>query len=205
MVKLKEAKRNLRNVFLIPEDELCFQESDVILGIRYLVDEAKKMERPLVICIAMGTSQGIHDGQGVMSQYLANLLLLSGVDVSIAAGDEGNRGRHYFGTIDSPPYSTEFQLNIGNDDKKLAMEIWPNIPGRPAIQIISPDRMMTYKIEPSFNECIKFAFGQGLVWVNNIVFEEETGLQLILIRFDQAEPGIWTFRLDSTEDQPFLF
>ncbi|WP_349673073.1 S8 family peptidase [Lacrimispora sp.] len=205
VVKLKEAKKNLRNVFLIPEDELCFQESDVILGIRYLVEEAKKMERPLVICIAMGTSQGIHDGQGVMSQYLANLLLLSGVDVSIAAGDEGNRGRHYFGSIDSDPYSTEFQLNIGNDDKKLSMEIWPNIPGRPTIQIISPDRMITYKIEPSFNECIKFAFGQGLVWVNNIIFEEETGLQLILIRFDQAEPGLWTFRLDSTEDQPFYF
>lgn len=205
VVKLKEAKKNLRNVFLIPEDELCFQESDVILGIRYLVEEAKKMERPLVICITMGTSQGIHDGQGVMSQYLANLLLLSGVDVSIAAGDEGNRGRHYFGTIDSAPYSTEFQLNIGNDDKKLAMEIWPNIPGRPAIQIISPDRMMTYKIEPSFNECIKFAFGQGLVWVNNIIFEEETGQQLIVIRFDQAEPGIWTFLLDSTENQPFYF
>lgn len=205
VVKLKEAKKNLRNVFLIPEDEVCFQESDVILGIRYLVEEAKKMERPLVICIALGTSQGIHDGQGIMSQYLANLLLLSGVNVSIAAGDEGNRGRHYFGSIDSAPYSTEFQLNIGNEDKKLSMEIWPNIPGRPAIQIISPDRMITYKIEPSFNECIKFAFGQGLVWVNNIVFEEETGLQLILIRFDQAEPGLWTFRLDSTENQPFYF
>ena len=205
VVKLKEAKKNLRNVFLIPEDEVCFQESDVILGIRYLVEEAKKMERPLVICIALGTSQGIHDGQGIMSQYLANLLLLSGVNVSIAAGDEGNRGRHYFGSIDSAPYSSEFQLNIGTEDKKLSMEIWPNIPGRPTIQIISPDRMITYKIEPSFNECIKFAFGQGLVWVNNIVFEEETGLQLILIRFDQAEPGLWTFRLDSTENQPFYF
>ncbi|MTK05472.1 MAG: S8 family peptidase [Hungatella sp.] len=205
VVKLKEAKKNLRNVFLIPEDELCFQESDVILGIRYLVEEAKKMERPLVICIAMGTSQGIHDGQGVMSQYLANLLLLSGINVSIAAGDEGNRGRHYFGSINSAPYSTEFQLNIGNEDKKLSMEIWPSIPGRPAIQIISPDRLITYKIEPSFNECIKFAFDQGLVWVNNIIFEEETGQQLILIRFDQAEPGLWTFRLDSTENQPFYF
>ena len=85
------------------------------------------------------------------------------------------------------------------------MEIWPTIPGRPAIQIISPDRLITYKIEPSFNECVKFAFDQGLVWVNNIIFEEETGEQLILIRFDQAEPGIWTFRLDSTEIQPFYF
>lgn len=205
VVKLKEAKKNLRNVFLIPEDELCFQESDIILGIRYLVEEAKKMERPLVICIAMGTSQGSHDGQGVMSQYLGNLLLLSGVNVSIAAGDEGNRGRHYFGSIDSPPYSTEFQLNISNEDKKLSMEIWPGTPGRPAIQIISPDRLITYKIEPAFNECIKFAFDLGMVWVNNIIFEEETGQQLIVIRFDQADPGIWTFRLDGTENQPFYF
>ena len=205
VVKLKEAKKNLRNVFLIPADELCFQESDIILGIRYLVEEAKKMERPLVICIAMGTSQGSHDGQGVMSQYLGNLLLLSGVNVSIAAGDEGNRGRHYFGSIDSPPYSTEFQLNISNEDKKLSMEIWPSTPGRPAIQIISPDRLITYKIEPAFNECIKFAFDLGMVWVNNIIFEEETGQQLIVIRFDQADPGIWTFRLDGTENQPFYF
>ena len=205
VVKLKEAKKNLRNIFLIPDGELCYQESDVILGIRYLVEEAKKMERPLVICIAMGTSQGSHDGQGVMSQYLVSLLHLSGVNISIAAGDEGNRGRHYFGSIDSAPFGTEFQLNISNNDKKLSMEIWPSIPGRPAIQITSPDRMITYKIEPAFNECIKFAFDQGLVWVNNIIFEEETGGQLILIRFDQATPGIWTFRLDSTENQPFYF
>jgi len=205
VVKLKEAKKNLRNVFLIPEDELCFQESDIILGIRYMVEKAKKMERPLVICIAMGTSQGSHDGQGIMSQYLVSLLYLSGVNISIAAGDEGNQGRHYFESIDSAPYSTEFQLNISNDDKKLSMEIWPSIPGRPTIQIISPDRMITYKIEPSFNECIKFAFDQGLVWVNNIIFEEETGEQLILIRFDHAEPGLWTFRMESTENQPFYF
>jgi len=205
VVKLKEAKKNLRNVFVIPDDELCYQESDIILGIRYLVEEAKKMERPIVICIAMGTSQGNHDGQGVMSQYLVSLLNLSGINISIAAGDEGNRGRHYIGSIDSAPFGTEFQLNISDNDKKLSMEIWPSIPGRPAIQIISPDRMITYKIEPSFNECIKIAFNQGLVWVNNIVFEEETGGQLILIRFDQAEPGLWTFRLDSTENQPFYF
>lgn len=205
VVKLKEAKKNLKHVFLVPEDELCFQESDVILGISYLVEVAKKMERPLVICIAMGTSQGSHDGQGVMSQYLERLVHLSGVNVSIAAGDEGDRDRHYFGSIYSPPYVTESQLNISSDDKKFAMEIWPSIPGRLSIEIISPDRMTTRKIEPTFNKCIKFAFGQGLVWVNNIIFEEETGEQLILIRFENAEPGLWTFRMESTENQPFYF
>ena len=186
---------------VIPEDKLCFQESDIILGIRYLIAIAKKMARPLVICLAMGSSQGSHDGQGVMSEYLENLVRLSGINVSIAAGDEGNRNRHYFENVNSIPYGAAFQLNVGDD--KFAMEIWPSVPGRPSIEIISPNQMTTGRIEPSFEECIKFSYGQSSVWVNNIIFEEETGDQLILIRFENPEPGIWSFQLESTEGQPF--
>lgn len=203
VVKLKQAKQNLKNIFFIPEDKLCFQESDIILGIRYLITIAKKMARPLVICLAMGSSQGSHDGQGVMSEYLENLVRLSGINVSIAAGDEGNRNRHYFENVSSAPYRADFQLNVG--DNKFAMEIWPSVPGRPSIEIISPNQMTTGRIDPSFEDCIKFSYGQSSVWVNNIVFEEETGDQLILIRFENPEPGIWSFLLESTEGQPFYF
>lgn len=201
VVKLKQAKQNLKNIFFIPEDKLCFQESDIILGIRYLIAIAKKMARPLVICLAMGSNHGSHDGQGVMSEYLENLVRLSGINVSIAAGDEGNRNRHYFESVNSIPYGAAFQLNVGDD--KFAMEIWPSVPGRPSIEIISPNQMTTGRIEPSFEECIKFSYGQSSVWVNNIIFEEETGDQLILIRFENPEPGIWSFQLESTEGQPF--
>ena len=203
VVKLKQAKQNLKNIFFIPEDKLCFQETDIILGMRYLITIAKKMARPLVICLAIGSSQGSHDGQGVMSEYLENLVRLSGINVSIAAGDEGNRNRHYFGNVSSVPYGADFQLNVG--DNKFAMEIWPSVPGRPTIEIISPNQMTTGRIDPSFEDCIKFSYGQSSVWVNNIVFEEETGDQLILIRFENPEPGIWSFLLDSTEGQPFYF
>ncbi|MGC6177471.1 S8 family peptidase [Lacrimispora sp. 38-1] len=201
VVKLKQAKQNLKNIFFIPEDKLCFQESDIILGIRYLITIAEKMARPLVICLAMGSSHGSHDGQGVMSEYLEYLVRLSGINISIAAGDEGNRNRHYFENVNSAPYGAAFQLNVG--DEKFAMEIWPSVPGRPSIEIISPNQMTTGRIEPSFEECIKFSYGQSSVWVNNIIFEEETGDQLILIRFENPEPGIWSFQLESTEGQPF--
>lgn len=205
VVKLKQAKQNLKNIFFIPEDKLCFQESDIILGIRYLITIAKKMARPLVICLAMGSSQGSHDGQGVMSEYLENLVRLSGINISIAAGDEGNRNRHYFENINSAPYGTGFQLNVDGDDKKFAIEIWPSVPGRPAIEIISPNQMTTGRIEPSFEECLKFSYDQSSVWVNNIIFEEETGDQLIIIRFENPEPGLWSFLIESTEGQPFNF
>nr|WP_314466177.1 S8 family peptidase [uncultured Clostridium sp.] len=205
VVKLKQAKQNLKNIFFIPEDKLCFQESDIILGIRYLITYAKKMARPLVICLAMGSSQGSHDGQGVMSEYLESLVRLSGINISIAAGDEGNRSRHYFENVNSAPYGTAFQLNVSEDNKKFAMEIWPSVPGRPSIEIISPDQMTTGKIEPSFEGCLKFSYDQSSVWVNNIVFEEETGDQLVIIRFENPEPGLWSFLIESTEGQPFYF
>jgi len=57
VVKLKEAKHNLKNIFFAPTDSLCFQESDIMLGIRYLTTVSQKLNRPLVICIALGSSQ----------------------------------------------------------------------------------------------------------------------------------------------------
>ncbi len=205
VVKLKEAKQNLKQIFFIPEDKLCFQESDFILGIRYLTSVAKKLDRPLVICIAMGNSQGSHDGQGVTSRYLESLVHIPGIDISIAAGDEGNKNRHYFNNITTQPYNNLFQLNIGNDDKKFGMEIWPYAPGRLSIEIISPNQETTGMIEAAFDKCRSFVFEQCTVWVNNIIFEEETGDQLIIIRFEDSIPGIWSFRIEGSENQPFYF
>lgn len=205
IVKLKQAKQNLKKIFFIPEDTLCFQESDIILGIRYLTAISRKLTRPLVICLAMGNSQGSHDGQGITSRYLENLVHIPGIDVSIAAGDEGNSSRHYFNNIISAPYNNYFKLNIGNNDKRFAMEIWPYAPGRFSIEITSPDLETTGMIEASFNKCHSLTFDQGTIWVNNIIFEEETGEQLILIRFENPMPGIWSFRIQSSENQSFYF
>ena len=38
MVKCKEAKQNLRNFYFINNNNPCYSESDIMLGIRYLVD-----------------------------------------------------------------------------------------------------------------------------------------------------------------------
>ena len=114
IVKLKDAKENLKNVFSIPADTYCFQESDILLGIRYLVLTAQKLDLPLVICIALGTSQGSHDGKGVLSSYLTYLVQLPGIGVSaFSAGNEGNKQRHYFNSTTVVPFYNDFELRIG--------------------------------------------------------------------------------------------
>ena len=62
VVKLKQAKKYLRNYYFIPEGAVCYQETDLMLGLRYLNDLADKLGLPLVVCITCCTSMGGHIG-----------------------------------------------------------------------------------------------------------------------------------------------
>ncbi|MDR1549552.1 MAG: S8 family peptidase [Hungatella sp.] len=207
VVKLKEAKQNLKKLFFAPENALCYQESDLLLGIRYLLSVSQKTDRPLVICIAMGSSQGGHDGLGVISTYLDQIVQLPKTNVTVAAGNEGNHRRHYFHQSEAAPFCSGFNLKIGRNDKKFTMELWPFPPGKVTIEIFSPNREIVQSISPSADDCQKFSLslGQTTIWINNVLLEGSTGDQVILVRFDNPIPGIWHFRLTSIEKEPFSF
>ncbi len=207
VVKLKEAKENLKRLFFVPEHTLCYQESDIILGIRYLVTTAQRLNRPLVICIALGSSQGGHDGRGASSVYLDYLVQLPKLGVTVAAGNEGSSRRHYFNETRLAPFVTSFRLNVGINDKGFSMEIWPYIPSRLFIEITAPTWESSQTVYPSFGECRQIVFQSvnTVVWVNNNIFEEGTGDQLILVRFQNATPGTWYFRVGSVENESFSF
>ncbi|MEY8353390.1 S8 family peptidase [Lachnospiraceae bacterium 54-53] len=207
IVKLKEAKDNLKSLFFVPDNALCYQESDIILGIRFLVNVALRLNRPLVICSALGSSQGGHDGRGASSIYLDYLVQLPKICVTISAGNEGNSLRHYYNSTNTAPYVSDFQLQVGNYDRMFSMEIWPYMPSRLSVEIISPSRESSQIINPVFGGCqrVTFSSSRAVIWVNNNIFEEETGDQLILVRFLNPDPGIWTFRIRGADEEPFSY
>ena len=207
IVKLKESKDNLKMIFSIPNDKLCYQESDIVLGIRYLVTLARRLKRSIVICLALGSSQGSHDGHGILGRYIDDLVQMPDIGIVTSAGNEGNRARHYFSTVALPPYSHNFQLTVGPEDRKFSMEIWPDIPGRLSIEVTSPNMEKIPSVDPSLDDCTKYLFqtSESILWVNNMTFERGSGNQLILLRFENPMPGIWNFLLTSTEEEHFSF
>lgn len=207
VVKLKEAKENLKNLFFVPPDALCYQESDIILGVRFLVASAQRLNRPLVICIALGSSQGGHDGRGALNAYLERLVQFPKIGVAVSAGNEGNNLRHYYGDAQSSPYVSEFNLRAGNYDKLFSMEIWPYMPSSISIAVSTPGRERSPVIEPALGVCRKITFqsSQSTVWINNISLEQETGDQLILVRFENPDPGIWSFQITNSENEPYAY
>lgn len=207
VVKLKEAKHNLKDIYFVPSDSLCFQESDIMLGVRYLTTVSQNLNRPLVICIALGSSHGGHDGYGPLSTYLDNITRYPRIGIAVSAGNEGDNNRHYFNSTNTQPFYNDFGLNIGNKDRRFSMEIWPYAPQRFSIEITPPDLETTQIVYPSLNECQGFLVGnnQSFIWVNNISFESSSGDPVILIRFENPLPGIWYLRVRNNENEPFSF
>ena len=91
MVRLKEAKQNLRSFYFASGDGPIYQENDLMTGIQYLVDRARRLSMPLVICLALGTNQGDHMGFTPLDRSLAQTGSTASVAVTAAAGNEAGK------------------------------------------------------------------------------------------------------------------
>lgn len=207
VVKLKQAKQINRRMFMVPPDKLCYQETDIILGIRYIITTALRLNRPLALCIALGTNEGGHDGRGATSSYLSILSQYPRIGVAMSGGNEGNTQRHYLGLIEERQEFKEFELKVSSLDKTFCMEVWQQVPHRLAIDIISPTGEYVPRIYPRIRSCqeLTFIFEPSILWVNNFIIEAESGDQLIMIRFEDPQEGIWRFRLYNLDNQPSEF
>ena len=99
MVKLKPAKRYLREYYCVAEDTVCFQENDIALGIRYLREVAGREGKPMVICMGVGSNIQSHDGTDLISRMLDELTSQVGFCAVVAAGNQGNAAAHYRGGL----------------------------------------------------------------------------------------------------------
>lgn len=195
-VKLAQAKHYNRAIFNIPDTVRCYAETNILIGIEYIRKIAERLKRPLIICFGMGSSQSGHDGHSALSLYLNNISTAPRRGVCISAGNEGNTRRHYSGDISSGQTDNTFELRVGELDKNFSMEIWQRSPGKIAVVIESPHGEKTSAIQPQFGQCFEhtFVFSNSKIYINNIIVEDETGDQLILIRLSNALSGIWKIR-----------
>ncbi len=200
VVKLKQAKNFIRNFWRIPDEVPCFQKNDFMHALKYLVDVANAANRPISIIIGIGTSQGAHDERGALSSYITTLAAQSGVAISIAAGNEGNRGHHYFGTIARDAEFDTVELKVGPNESGFSMEFWGQTPFTFSFDILSPSGEYIPRIPARLNESreVHFIFEQTVIDIDYQIIESQSGDQLILVRFTTPAEGIWRFRVYSS-------
>lgn len=197
VVKLKPAKRYLKEFFLIPEDAVGYQENDISTGLEYLLDVSNRLSRPLAICIAVDTSQSSHSGRGTLSTYLSLIAATEGTAVVIPAGNEGNGRRHYYGVPDKAKGYDTVELNVGENEKGFSMELWGQHPGLFSVDIQSPSGEYVPRISSGKDDFweISFIFEQTVIYIDYQMVESQSGDQLIIFRFKDPTPGVWKFNV----------
>lgn len=193
-VKLKPAKNYLKAYYRIPEDAVAYQETDIMMAVRYLQRTAVRLQKPIVIFIGLGTNSGDHSGNSYLSQYLDYIGNLRGICAVTAAGNEGNRATHYLGSLAQTGARESVEIRVDNDENGFVIEVWGRAPDLLAVGFKSPGGEQIEKIQPRYGqeELIDFLLDPTKIFVYYDLVEAVSGNPVIVIRFENPSAGIWT-------------
>ncbi len=189
-VKLAPAKQYAKeNSMIFGKDVVAFQSTDVLMGLRYLIEKARSLNMPISILMGIGTAQGPHTG--LSYERLTNYR--SGVAIISACGNEGNSMNHVMGKINFTHDTQEQEVNIADEEEGIEINIWTYIPDKVSVGLVSPSGEVVDRIpvRNTMQAYLKLVFYDTTIWVDYFTSVGVTGEQLTVIRLKNPEPGIW--------------
>lgn len=194
MVRLKEAKQNLKDLYFFSGDIPVYQETDIMTGIQYLLSLSRAMRLPLVLCIALGSNQGDHMGYTPLDISLRRLDSLPGLCTVVAAGNEAGKAHHFSGTVESQTTPKSVEIFVQENTTGFFLELWGQPPELFSVGFRSPVGEVIPRIPARLGqiEVIRFFLQDTKIYVNYDLVQNTSGSQLVFIRFEKPTPGIWT-------------
>ncbi len=207
VVKLKEAKNIYRDYYRIADGANAYQENDIMLGIRYLINVSLREQKPIVICIGVGTNQGDHNGTGPLCEYINDLATTAGIYFCVAAGNETGKAHHFRGRELGQNEYQDVEIYTGENSKGFILELWGGAANRFAVEIKPPIGAFSSRIQARFNEkrSLEFLLNDSVVEVSSEIVELSTGDELMFLRFIDPAPGIWVIRVFQETELPGSF
>ena len=202
VVKVKQAKQNLRDFYYVKDGVPAYSEVDIMRGLNFVKQYAKENGLPVSIIIGFGTSLGSHSGASPLSNMIADISGQSGTCVTLSAGNEGGEGLHFSGrTEGNVPARSE--IRIGRNVKGFTANVWSKAPYVFTVEIISPSGQVVGRI-PARNETTRlvFPFEDTVIYVYYRRYESVSGANLITLRFDAPAEGIWVLNFYNNTGTP---
>ena len=194
IVKLKEAKQNLREFYYIQGNEPLYQENDIMAGVAYLDSVARMEQKPLVILLGIGSNQGSHTGAGPLSLLLDEIAAQTGRVVVVPAGNQAIAQHHFYGEATSSLSPVTVEVNVETDVRGFCMELWSYAPDLVRVVVQSPTGQRSQGGFPISEETqtTNFIFENTILTLDYRIAGKESGDLLIFFRFTNPAEGIWT-------------
>lgn len=203
VVKLKQCKQYLRDYYLLPQEIPAFEETDIMMAVKYADNFAQMFFRPVVICLGIGTNMGDHNGNSALSTYLNIIATKRSRAVVISGGNEGNAAHHFSDRLerrtDNNADYSDVEVRVGENNRGFLLELWGNVPDVFNVSIRSPggETIPMYRIGVEQSITYGFIYERTEITIASILVEPSSGEELLLFRIVDPTPGIWTFRVSS--------
>ncbi len=198
VVKLKEAARILQKQAGISSiKEGRYTGIEIILGIRYLSRLASDINKPMIICIPLGTNTGAHDGTSEVEGSIEAVSNQVGVLCVTGTGNEGDTDTHTEGRFTQSGEIKNIEIKIGKGQKDINFQIYIQQPDRVSLGIVSPSGEVIEKIPARLNkvENVNFVYEGTKMRISYFYPDPITGAEIISIEARGLREGIWQFRL----------
>lgn len=196
-VKLREANETYKHFIMGEDREVAYQSTDIMTAISYIYSKARQLNRPVAICIGMGTNMGGHDGFSYFEEYIGDISKSSGVCITVACGNEGSGKVHYEGLIESNTDIQEFEMEVATSENTFMVNIKNYQVDIVELEVITPLGESTDKIpfRNGSEYTTSFPLEDSIVTITYNIPFTKIGSQTTRILFNKPTPGIWKIRI----------
>ncbi len=115
---------------------------EIMLALRYVIETATQLGKPIAINLSLGTNSGPHDGESLLEQYIDDVATLWKNNIVIATGNEGSTRGHTKGKVRQD--ETEIiEFQIGANTSYYSVSIWQDPLDALSFEIIGPNGSRT--------------------------------------------------------------
>ncbi|MEA5011702.1 MAG: S8 family peptidase [Angelakisella sp.] len=199
------------------------RSTEVMRAIKYVIDKAKLLKKPIAINISMGTNNGSHTGTSLFESYISDISADWKTVIVVPTGNEGSAGHHYSGKIETGQ-TKDIEFFTSPGIYSFYLGIWKNFADSFKIEIILPtgvssgvigieNQTKTIRAE---NMTISVIYGQPTHYTTNQeIFIDvrapgvpiNAGLWKIRLIADQIVDGnfnMWLPTLEEVTDETFF-
>lgn len=181
------------------------RSTELMRGIKFLVDRSEEIDKPLVINISFSTNDGAHNGKSLLEQYIDIVSNTKRVTIAIAAGNEGDKGHHIGGDIKA---EQRININIANEEKSIIFQVFKSFISDISIDLIAPNgsRSGVIRLNRTFSEgSIRtdsyFIYNSGPTPFN---INGEIIISLVA-QSSFLSAGVWTLVITSTTKEKGIY
>ena len=109
--------------------------TNIMRGLKFLVDRGKELNKPLVVNISLSTNDGAHNGTSLLEQYISTISTLERITIAIAAGNEGDAAHHVGGDLTG---EKRISINVAEDEPAVILNLYKSVLSNISIRITSP-------------------------------------------------------------------